>query len=260
MPDFQNMTCEQALMLMSRHLDGDLSKEETWQIHHHAAKCPDCQIQMEEMAAIELHLSDYNESYRSYSVSPQFNAKLMTAIAEFQHQKNSQSFWQPWQEKLKFLKPFIRSPFFPVSVGVTTSLLIFFLFDPFLSPQASRFTVAETPINQTQQDEGQWHQEHTIPPGQVAVISVKEDGQKSSSFQMSSSQPIKVLVRYNGNDQDIQVTSPQKMLHAILKAPKITDAVMIRNEGNSPLKVNAQSHRPKVIQFVSIQHNALQQK
>ena len=53
----KTIRCEDAMFLMSRHLDGDISKEETWQIHNHSNSCPDCQVQMEEMAAIELEVS-----------------------------------------------------------------------------------------------------------------------------------------------------------------------------------------------------------
>lgn len=261
MPHPQDVNCEQALLLMSRQLDGDLSKEETWQVHHHTSHCAECQTQLEELAAIELELSAFEKSYHAHGVPPQFNTKIMSAIGA--SQKDDLPSWQQrLQEKFDVFMPVLRKPFLPVSVGVMASFLIFFLFSPFFSAQnaPSRFAVAETPAAPALPSAGQWNQEHTIPPGQIAVISVNEDDQNTSSFRMSSSQPIKVLVRYNGKDQDIQVNSPKKTLHATLKAPKITDAVMIRNEGQSPLKVNAQSHRPRAIRFVSIQRNALQRK
>ena len=257
MPNLPDVTCDQALILMSRQLDGDLSKEETWQIHHHTSHCAECQTHLEEMAALELELSAFEESYHSYAVHPQFNTKIMKAVGVSQ---KGEGLWggQPWAAGLNFLKPLVRRPLFPVLVGGMASVFIFFLFSPFFPSQnaPSRFAVAETPIHQNSPSAGQWNQEHTIPPGQIAMVISVEDDQNTSSFQMSSSQPIKVLMRYNGKDQDIQVHSHKKTLHATLKAPKITDALMIRNEGASPVKVNAQSHRPQTIQFVSIKRNA----
>ena len=242
----KTIRCEDALFLMSRHLDGDLSKKETWQIHHHTTACPDCQSQMEEMAAIELDLSACHQSLDSHTLDNRFNAGVMKAIAEREPLPYLVSSWRWLVNKIYFLKPLTQSRLFPVAIGVLGSFIIFFLLGPlFLSQQDSsqRFSIAEIPFNQAQ-EQVQWNHEQTIPPGQVAEFVINKSDQKSILFRMSSSQPVRILVRHNGNDQDIQM---QGIRYATLKTPQINDAVMIRNEGNSPIRVNAHSTRPQQI-------------
>ena len=240
----KTIRCEDALYLISRHLDGDISKEETWQIHHHTTTCSDCQAQMEELAAIELDLSVCHQSLNSYSLDNQFNARIMSALAEEEKNPSLVFSWQQLLKKINFFRPLTQTRLFPVAIGFLGSFLIFFLLGPlFLSSQDSlqRFSIAEIPFNQAQ-DEVQWNHEQTIPPGQVAEFVINKSDQESIHFRMSSSQPVRILVRHNGNDQDIQM---QGIRYATLKTPQINDAVMIRNDGSSPIRVNAHSTRPQ---------------
>lgn len=240
----KTIRCEDAMFLMSRHLDGDISKEETWQIHNHSNSCPDCQVQMEEMAAIELEVSACHQFLDVHSLDNQFNTRVMKALSEKEKDRFLVYSWRQHFKKIKILKSFTHTRLFPVTVGILGSFLIFFLVAPlFLSSQdaSQRFSIAEIPFNQAQ-DEVPWNHEQTIPPGQVAEFVINKSDQKSIYFRMSSSQPVRILVRHNGNDQDIQM---QGIRYATLKTPQINDAVMIRNEGNSPIRVNAHSTRPQ---------------
>ena len=110
----KTIRCEDALFLMSRHLDGDISKEETWQIHNHSNSCPDCQVQMEEMAAIELELSACHKFLDSHSLDKQFNTQVMTALSE---KEKDLSLAYSWRQYFKKINCFQISHAYPTLSG-----------------------------------------------------------------------------------------------------------------------------------------------
>ncbi len=255
MDNQKNVNCEEALLLMSRHLDGDLHQGEIGQIQHHAINCGECQKQMEAMSAIELELAAYSEYYNTYSLNDQFNAKIKTALAQQAPSAPPLSLWQQLNEKFASLQSLTESRFFPMGVGTLASFLIFAIVWPQLqtnqTPDQSPITLLEVPFEQAQQ--ANWNHEKTIPPGQSVQILVQQGDGKSYLLRMSSSGPVKMNFRHG--DQKIQQVYSQNMilnglLYATLKASKHKEGVMIHNDGNVPIKLNAHSHQPQAIQMI----------
>ena len=254
MSEHTNINCEEALLMMSRYLDGDLNKGEIGQIHHHAIHCAECQKQMEEMAAVELDLAAFNESYEAHSLDNRFNVKIKTSIALQEQKEIRISLWQRLQEKFD-IKPLTDSRLFPMAIGAMASFLIFAIVWPQLQsdpdPIQSPITLVEAPFEQAQG--AKWTHEKTIPPGQSLEIVVQQDGGKVYLLRMSSNGPAKMNVRRS--NQNLQEVFPQNMtldglLYGTINASKINGGVMIQNQGNVPIKLNAHSHNLKAIQMI----------
>ncbi|MBF0279465.1 MAG: hypothetical protein HQM13_16830 [SAR324 cluster bacterium] len=255
MDNLKKLDCEEALLMMSRHLDGDLNKSEIGQFHQHAVHCCECQGQMEEMSAVELELAAHNESFDRYSLDEQFNAKIKASIAMQAPPVQHLSLWQRLLEKkIDIFKPLTGSRFFPMGVGVLASFMIFAIIWPQLqteqSSEQSPITLVDVPFEQTQP--AKWNHEKTIPPGQSVQIVVQQGDGKSYLLRMSSSGPVKMNVRHD--NQNIQQVYAQQMvlnglLYATVKATKNNKGVIFQNNGKVPIQLSAHSYEPQAIQM-----------
>ncbi len=250
-----DLPCNQIAELISRHLDDDLNKEERWQVYHHTTCCPECQTEMEELAALEVELSTWSRSFNTHTLDSQFNTKIQASIQSPKQQTLSIFQKGYWKRKFQFFTPLTESRMFPIAATMCGGVLLFMVFWPQLSfnssPPQQRFSVAEIPFDQSK-DRVNWNHEQTIPPGTSVIFSVNQGNQKSYLFRMASSRPVRVIVRHEG--QNLPVINPEQMtLHGVryatLKQPKINDAVMIQNNGTAPIKVNAHTEIPQAMKI-----------
>lgn len=239
------LNCEDILLLMSRHLDNDLSKEETWQIYHHANLCKSCQTQMESFSSVEVELAELNQSYLNYSLHDNFNTKIQSCISQNQHRFPWNRLWARLKGIQRFAS-FIESPFFPLTVGVVGSFFIFIVLLPqiFSKPQKTRFTVAEIPFQQAK-DQLKWNRERTIPPGQSVVYSVNQGAEKSYHFRIISSDPVPVSFQHEDEEKEQIPVMLDGVRYATLKAPKANDRILIRNNGTFPIRINTHTRTPQ---------------
>ncbi|MBF0288015.1 MAG: zf-HC2 domain-containing protein [SAR324 cluster bacterium] len=256
-----DLPCEQIAELISRHLDDDLNKEERWQVYHHTTCCPECQTEMEDMAAVEMELSTWSNSFSTETLSPQFNLKIQEAIQPQELKIHSIFKSGYWKQKLRFLPSLRKSHMLPAAAAFA-GVVLFLVLWPHLSPNPQqpspqRFSVAEIPFDQPTKDMVQWNHEQTVPPGKTVTFSVNQGNQKSYLFRMASSRPVQVIVRHEGQNH-IVINPEQMMLHGVryatLKHPEINDAVMIRNDGTSPIQVNAHTEIPQAMRVNFIQN------
>lgn len=99
-----SLCCEDAAVMISRNLDQDLIREDILQLYQHLARCHDCQQVMNDLAANESILSDFNTLFNQVHVHPHINAKIKETIqkqfspssASPQKSKQKQT-WAIWQ-------------------------------------------------------------------------------------------------------------------------------------------------------------------
>lgn len=253
MSKLSSVTCENILDLMSRNLDGDLNKSETSEVYHHVKSCMDCQVQMDEMAGLELQLSMLSDVYAAFNLDDQFNKKIAAAITQEERKSLLSSQWRRLKSHLKVFNPLTSSRLFPVGMGaVGTFAVLVTLWSQIptnQNPNVARFSVEEIPISQAE-DAVNWNHEQTISPGQSAVFAVSEADKQSYYFRMDSSKPVPVAVRHQGQNSEEggpQTVTIDGVRYATLKTPQADDSVMIRNEGNSPIRVLTHTSQPKAM-------------
>ena len=61
-PTPEEVQCDDALRMLSRSLDGDLTRAETRQLYLHLASCESCRVRMGQMAALASDLEELNAS------------------------------------------------------------------------------------------------------------------------------------------------------------------------------------------------------
>jgi anti-sigma factor RsiW len=66
------MPCDAAFQLISRRLDGDLTRAETQQLYRHLAVWESCHVQMAEMAAMAAQLEERKSSFAYHHQVPSF--------------------------------------------------------------------------------------------------------------------------------------------------------------------------------------------
>ena len=66
------MPCDAALRLISRSLDGDLTRAKTQQLYRHLAVCESCHGQVVEMAAVAAQLEERKSSFAYHHQVPSF--------------------------------------------------------------------------------------------------------------------------------------------------------------------------------------------
>ncbi len=77
----EKMTCEEAGLLLSRNLDGDLNRKELRQLYSHVGECDGCREKMEDLGVLEGSLEELNKAYSSQHLDDKFNEKLRAAIS-----------------------------------------------------------------------------------------------------------------------------------------------------------------------------------
>lgn len=82
------VTCDHALLLLSRGLDGDLSNAETRVMYAHLAGCDDCRRAMGELAGVDCALKALSRPYEDAELGADFHAHLMHRLD-----------WQPAQSQ-----------------------------------------------------------------------------------------------------------------------------------------------------------------
>lgn len=75
------VTCDHALLLLSRGLDGDLSRAETGLMYAHLARCDDCRCAMGELAALDHGLTTLGQPSARAELDADFHAELMHQLA-----------------------------------------------------------------------------------------------------------------------------------------------------------------------------------
>lgn len=242
-------TCEQILPLINRHLDGDLNKEDTWKVYYHIQHCESCQAEMIALAELEVDLTQLNEIYETYVLDEQFNEKIQVAIVREERKTILISQWDRLKNTFKFFKPVTNSRLFPISLGAAGSFLFLLVLLPQFSPQQApvptRFTVNEIQFNKPE-DKVDWNTNQTIAPGESAVFAVSEADKKSFYFRMLASKPVPVVVEHPQDNQNIPL-EVNGVRYATLKTPQTNDAIVIRNDGSTPLQVQTHTPRPRAM-------------
>jgi hypothetical protein len=253
----QKLTCEEAQLLLSRNLDGDLSKEEVRQLYLHLGPCNSCIEALEEMVGLETNLDELNLAYKEKSLPDSFNKKIMDAVKQESAPKetdNIKSFWEG------IIPTAWARPAFSGLVGAAAGiLLILFLNTGGTVPSQNLQRFQFHPVEfQEAKDKIQWNHKHTLLPGHTLRQTVVNGHNQPYRFRLQSKGPVNVVVTHDIPEDE---NDPQHkfILHgtryASLQNPQQQDAIVIRNEGSEPVIINGFSMAPQDIHSDTIKHD-----
>ena len=221
-PRHTQISCDEALHLLSRGLDGDLTRAETRHFYLHLASCASCQAQMGEMALLAVQIAELNQHYMSHSLDPSVLEKLQEAM---RHVELEQPTPAPSPQ--------------PV-------------------PQGVRFHVHEVQLYAAQ-DNLVWTHTQLVSPCDTIRLVVQQGHDRSYHFRLESWGPVPITVIHEatrGGQGARQQLILQGIRYAFLQTPHPGDAILIQNEGTQPIYVLAASQHPDALLMWILRHNS----
>src|SRR5262245_23762650 len=83
--------CNDALHMLSRSLDGDLTRAETRQLYLHLASCEACRVRMGQLAALASDLEELSHQYAGQSLGATFAEKVREGVRDVEPEQLSQA-------------------------------------------------------------------------------------------------------------------------------------------------------------------------
>jgi hypothetical protein len=217
------MPCEAALRLLSRSLDGDLTRAETQQLYLHLAVCESCHVRMAEMATVAAQLENLNRHYAGQSPDATVIEQIQQAVRRTGQESQAQ-----------------ESPFR-------------------VRPTATRFHMHEVQLFSAQDNITWTHTQPVLPRDSIRLV-VKQGHDHSYHFRLEAWGPLPIVVTHEEAQvakRPSQLLILQGIRYAFLDTPKAGDAIMIRNEGDQPLHVSAAVHHPDALTVWILCHSSL---
>jgi hypothetical protein len=222
-PRHAQISCDDALRLLSRGLDCDLTRAETRQLYLHLASCESCRVRMAEMAALAAQLEELNRHYAGQSLDAMIIEKIQEAVRHVEREQPAQV------------------PPAPVR------------------PAGPRFHVHEVQLYSAQDNVTWTHTQPVLPRDAIRLV-VHSGHNQSYHLRLESWGPVPVVVTHEdvqGGKGLIQQLILQGIRYAFLQTPQPGDAIMIRNEGDQPIHVSAATQHPDALMVWILRHSGL---
>jgi hypothetical protein len=215
---------DDALRLLSRSLDGDLTRAETRQLYLHLASCESCRVRMGQMAALASDLEELNRQYAGQSLGATFAEKVREAVRHVEPERPAQA---------------------------PPSRVVY---------QPTRFHVYEVQLYSAH-DNVNWTHTQLLPPRDTLRLVVHREDERSYHFRLESWGPVPVAVIFE--DAHVGKSSVEHLIlqgirYAFLQIPQLRDAVVIQNEGEQPIHVSAAVQQPDALMVWILRHNSRQ--
>jgi hypothetical protein len=217
------MPCDTALRLLSRSLDGDLTRAETQQLYLHIAVCEPCHVRMAEMAAVAAQLEELSRHYAGQAP----DATLLDQIQQAVRRTEQGS---PPQGSLFRVRQ-----------------------------TATRFHMHEVQLFSAQDNITWTHMQPVLPRDSIRLM-VQQGHDHSYHFRLEAWGPIPIVVTHEEAQvakRPSQLLILQGIRYAFLDTPQAGDAITIRNEGDQPLHVSAAVHHPDALTVWILCHSSL---
>jgi anti-sigma factor RsiW len=217
------MPCDAALRLLSRSLDGDLTRAETRQLYLHLAICESCRVQMAEMAAVAAQLDELNRHYAGQSLDAMVIEQIQRSVRHTEQEPPAQS-----------------SPSRVRQAG-------------------TRFHVHEVQLFSAQDNVTWTHTQDVLPRDSIRLI-VQQGHDHSYHFRLEAWGPVAIVVMHEEAQAVTRPSQPmilQGIRYAFLQTPQAGDAIMIHNEGDQPIHVSAAAYHPDALTVWILRHSSL---
>jgi Putative zinc-finger len=218
------MPHDAALRLLSRSLDGDLTRAETRQLYLHLAECESCRVQMAEMAAVATQLEELNRHYAGQSLDAMVIEQIQRAVRRTEQEP-----------------PAPGSP-------------------PRVRQAGTRFHVHEVQLFSAQ-DNITWTHTQPVRPRDSIRLVVQQGHDHSYHFRLEAWGPVPIVVTHEEAQVANRPSQPlilQGIRYAFLQTPRAGDTIMIRNQGDQPIHVSAAVHHPDALTVWILCHSSLQ--
>jgi hypothetical protein len=217
------MPCDVALRLLSRSLDGDLTRAETRQLYLHLATCESCRVQMAEMAEVAAQLEELNRQYSGQSLDAMVIEQIQQAVRRTEQEPLAQD-----------------SPSRVRQAGI-------------------RFHVHEVQLFSAQDNMTWTHKQPVLPRDSIRFV-VQQGHDHPYHFRLEAWGPVPIVVTHEEARAAQRPSQPlilQGIRYAFLQTPQAGDAIVIRNEGDQPIHVSAAVHHPDALMVWILCHSSL---
>ena len=237
----EKLSCEESRFLISRNLDGDLSREEVCRLYLHLGPCDSCRDALAGMAELESNLEELNRVYEGESLADSFNKKIKDAVQQESAPRKTGNLADLWE--WMFPQGWLR-PAFTGLAGMAAGFLLFFFLgaDGIITPKDSpRFVFHPVEFHEAK-DKVEWNQSHTLLPGHTLRKTVMKGHHEPYYFRFRSDGPVDIVVTHDipGEEDDpIHKFSLHGTRYASLNSPQQGDVIIIRNEGSEPVQISA---------------------
>jgi len=258
--DVKNTTCDEALSLLSRNLDNDLSKAEVIELYRHVAGCPECRSRMEEITVQEEALTRLNALYETLSLDRDFSERVMEGIRGAEPTPEAPERDDGGGDWTRFFKGLLEGPVLVsralwAATGAVAACLIFLLWPgavtelehvPRFHMHGVRFSSASDTMD--------WHHRYTIAPGESVQFVVRKGHEQDYHFKFESDAPVSIEIVHR--DPDVKRDAVHALtVHGVhfgyLKRPKPMDVIIVLNKGDHPVRVSAHTVERK---NVTVEH------
>lgn len=221
-PTPEEVQCDDAERMLSRSLDGDLTRAETRQLYMHLASCESCRVRMGEMAILASDLAELNRQYANQSLGATFAEKVRDAVRHVESERPAQAL---------------------------SSRTIY---------QPTRFHVHEVQFYSAYDKVNWTHLELLQPRDTLRLVGHRED-LLPYDFRFESWGAVPVVVIFE--DAHVRKSSVEHMTlqgiqYAFLYFPQPGDVIEIRNEREQPIRVNAAARQSDALMVWILRHNS----
>jgi len=242
----ENLSCEKARFLLSRNLDGDLSRDEVRQLFQHIGLCDSCRDALVEMEGLETNLESLNQVYEGESLSDSFNKDIMDRLKQEENPRQTEKV--PGFLEWVLPKSWVSSAF-PGLIGAMAGILLFIIVWP--NGKAPLQNTPRFQLHPVEFHEAKekiiWNHNHTLLPGHTLRKTVIKGHDQPYHFRFQSDGPVNIVVTHDileeKNDPRQKITL-HGIRYASLNKPQKQDIIIIRNEGNEPVHISAYTENP----------------
>jgi hypothetical protein len=196
--------CEEAELLLSRNLDGDLGREETAELFCHLENCEMCRKTMAELGKIERTAKTFSDSFENEKPAKDFIASTMKKI-KAEESKMAKGMLKDVSVKKQSLWTFSLPSGL---IGAFATLLLFFLLQPTNEIQqspVSRLLHHPVQFNSTN-DKVNWEKEHNLKAGHTLHLTVTSKGSEPVYVKISSDAETEITMTFTGKNGKHEAT------------------------------------------------------
>jgi hypothetical protein len=243
MSDFnENLSCEEARNLINENLDRGAASTDLISLSNHLKGCHSCDEFLGNLSGFENGLEELRSVYDQLEPDEKLKQSTLNKISDLardsQDRHGAKTFFNGWSGMT------IRSHMMTGLSGTFAGVLLWFAIFGLgfnSSGQNSRFALHPVEFHSAS-DKMVWNHHDIILPGRTLRKNVKQGSVIPYHFRLKSNGPVDIVIRHEAPKKDAN-SSHRFAMHGVryasLHTPQEKDVIVIRNEGDHPVELNA---------------------
>lgn len=243
MSDFnKSLSCDEARNLINENLDRGATSSDLISLSHHLKGCHSCDEFLGSLSGFENGLEELRQVYDQLEPDEKLKQSTLEKISDLardsQADHGPKTIFNGWSGVT--IRSHIMAGLSGAMAGVFLWFAIFGL--GFNSPgQNLRFAIHPVEFHSAR-DKMDWNHHDVILPGHTLRKNVKQGSETPFHFRLKSDGPVDIVIRHEAQQKDAN-SSHRFALHGVryasLHTPQEKDVIVIRNDGNHPVELNA---------------------